>query len=131
MSQRNVEVVRKAFDAAGRGDWNAFFAAYSLDVEWDDRDLRPEGAARRGIEEMREELRIWVGTWVNYRQQVEQMLEVNDQVVVVLRERGEGKGSGALLDHRIGIVLTVRDDLIVKQVLYRDPDDALQTAKFQ
>jgi ketosteroid isomerase-like protein len=93
MSQENVELVRNLFDATSRGDWDAVLAAYSPDIEWDDRDLRPEGAIHRGIDAMRQEMRAWFGTWTNYRQQVEQMLDAGEHVVVLVRESGEGKGS--------------------------------------
>ncbi|MBA3261185.1 MAG: nuclear transport factor 2 family protein [Thermoleophilaceae bacterium] len=126
MSQENVALVRNVFDATSRRDWDAVLAAYSPDIEWDDRDLRPEGAIHRGIDAMRQEMRAWFGTWSNYRQDVEQMLDAGEHIVVVVRESGEGKGSGAPMDHRIGVVITVRGELIVRQTLYREPNDALE-----
>jgi hypothetical protein len=126
MSQENVELVRKLFDATSRGDWDAVLAAYSSEIEWDDRDLRPEGAIHRGIDAMRQEMRAWFGTWTNYRQEVEQMLDAGEHVVVLVRESGEGKGSGAAMDQRIGVVITVRGQLIVRQTLYREPHHAVE-----
>jgi ketosteroid isomerase-like protein len=126
MSQANVEIVRTVFDAVNRGEWDTVLAAYSQDTEWDDRDLRPEGAVHHGIDAMRQEMRAWFGTWSNYWQEIEQIRSAGEQVVVVLRESGEGKGSGAVMDQRIGAVITVRDGLIVRTRLYRDPAEALE-----
>jgi ketosteroid isomerase-like protein len=57
MSRENVEIVRRSHEAVGRGDWESVMAAYSPDTEWDDRDLRPEGAVHRGMDAMRSEMR--------------------------------------------------------------------------
>ena len=126
MSQANVEVVRTVFDAVNRGEWDTVLASYSPDTEWDDRDLRPEGAIHRGIDAMRSEMRAWFGTWANYWQEIEQVHDAGENVVVVVHESGEGKGSGAVMDQRIGVVITVRGGLIVRTRLYRDPAEALE-----
>ena len=126
MSEENVEVVRSVFDATNRRDWDTVLAAYSPDTEWDDRDLRPEGAIHRGIDAMRAEMRAWFGTWSNYWQELEQVLDAGENVVVVVRESGTGKGSGAVMDQRIGAVITVREGLIERTRLYREPAEALE-----
>jgi ketosteroid isomerase-like protein len=126
MSQENIEIVRTVFDATNRGDWDTVLAAYSPDTEWDDRDLRPEGAVYEGIDAMRAEMRAWFGTWSNYHQEIEQLLDAGDDVVVVLSESGVGKGSGATMGQRIGVVVTVRGGLIARTRLYRDPTQALE-----
>jgi ketosteroid isomerase-like protein len=77
---------------------------------------------------MRKEVRAWFGTWSDYRQEVEQMLDAGEDVVVVLRESGTGKGNGAPMDQRIGVVFTVRDELTIRQTLHREPEDALRPA---
>ena len=125
MSRENVELVRRVFDATNRGDWDTVLAGYSADTEWDDRDLRPEGAVHRGMEAMRAEMRAWFGTWSDYSQEVEQIFDSGEQVVVVVRESGSGKGSGAAMDQRIGVVITVRGGLITRTTLYREPKEAL------
>ena len=128
MSRENVEIVRRVFEGTNRREWDAVMAAYSRDIEWDDRDLRPEGAIHRGTEAMRAEMRAWFGTWSNYRQEIEEIVDAGEQVVVVVRESGEGKGSGAAMDQRIGVLVTLRAGLIVGTTLYREPKDALEAA---
>ena len=125
MSKENMKIVRTVFDATNRGDWDTVLAAYSADTEWDDRDLRPEGAVHRGIDAMRAEMRAWFGTWSDYGQEIEQAIDAGEHVVVVVRERGTGKGSGAVMDQRLGVVITLRAGLIVRTRLYREPAEAL------
>jgi ketosteroid isomerase-like protein len=126
MSQKNVELVRRVFDATNRRDWDMVLGAYSPDTEWDDRELRPEGAVHHGIDAMRAEMRAWFGTWSDYRQEIEHAHGAGDEVVVVLRESGTGKGSGAAMDQRIGVVITIRGGLIARTKLYREPAEALE-----
>jgi hypothetical protein len=63
----------------------------------------------------------WFASWEDYRWDVEAMLEVGDQVLVVGRERGTGKASGLEVDHRVGLVITFRDGLIVETQVFKDP----------
>jgi hypothetical protein len=77
---------------------------------------------------MRKEVRAWFGTWSDYRQEVEQMLDPGEDLVVVLPESGTGKGNGAPMDQPIGVVLTVRDELTIRQALNREPENALRAA---
>jgi ketosteroid isomerase-like protein len=126
MSQENVELVPRVFEATNRRDWDTVLAGYSADTEWDDRNLRPEGAVHQGIAAMTAEMRSWFGTWSNYGQEVEQVRDAGEHVVVVAREYGTGKGSGATMDQRVGIVITVRSGLIVRTKLYREPTEALE-----
>jgi ketosteroid isomerase-like protein len=126
VSAENVAFVRSVFAATSRKEWDTVLAAYSPDIEWDDRDLRPEGAVHRGTDAMREEMRAWFGAWADYRQEVEQVLDAGARVVVVVRESGVGKGSGAAMDQRIAVVVTVEGGLIVRTRLYREPAEALK-----
>jgi ketosteroid isomerase-like protein len=129
VSQANIDFVRGVFDAVNRQEWETVLAFYSRDTEWDDRDLRPEGAVHRGIDAMRAEMSAWFGTWANYWQEIEEIAGDGDQVAVVIHESGEGKGSGAAMDQRIGALITVRDGQIVKTRLYRDPAEALEAVQ--
>jgi ketosteroid isomerase-like protein len=128
LSRQNVELVRTALDAVTRRDWDAATAPYSPDIEWDDRDLRPEGGIHKGIDAMTKEMRTWFGTWENYWLRVDQALDAGDDVVVVLREGGMGRGSRVRMEQQIGMAMTVRDGLIERVRLYREPSKAFEAA---
>jgi ketosteroid isomerase-like protein len=124
MAEGKIATLRRHYEARARGDWDTVLALYSSDTVWDDRRLRPEGAIHRGRDAMVAEMRAWFGTWHDYGWTVEEMVEVGDQVLVVGRERGVGKGSGVEIDHRVGLVVTLRDGLIIETKVYGDPEEA-------
>jgi ketosteroid isomerase-like protein len=56
------------------------------------------------------------------------LIDAGDEVVVIGREVGRGKGSGITLDQRVGLIHTLRDGLIKRTKVFRDPADALEAA---
>jgi uncharacterized protein len=48
VSHENVTVVRGIYDAFGRGDVDAVFAAMQTDIEWDESEGMPYGGVYRG-----------------------------------------------------------------------------------
>jgi len=129
MSQENVQVVTASWTAYARGDYGASLEAYAENTIWDDTQYRPDGAVHLGHRALVEVVRTWLGTWTRYELEVEDVLDAgSDRVAVVLRERGEGKGSGTEVTNRFGVVVTVRDGKIVHTVVYRTPEEALEAA---
>ena len=99
MSQENVEVVRRCCDAFVRGDFELALAALDPEIEYDLTHF-PDGRVYRGREGVREAFRIWLGAWDDYRQEQDEFIDAGDRVVVSVRERGRGKGSGVTLERR-------------------------------
>src|SRR5687767_3494954 len=105
MSEENVEIVRRFYEAFMGSDGQAALALYSLDAEWDDTRFRPEGKVHQGREGLAELVRTWVGTWADYSFTLERVLDAGDRVVAICEERGTGKGSGLEMSTRNGVVL--------------------------
>ncbi len=127
MSQENVEIVRASWAAYAVGDYGASLGAYAEDTVWDDTRYRPDGAVHVGLGALVDVVRTWLGAWERYETQVEDVLDAGgDQVAVVARETGEGKGGGVQLTNRWGVVATVRDRKIVHTMVYRKPEEALE-----
>jgi ketosteroid isomerase-like protein len=122
--RENLQVMRRHYEALNERDFETARACYAADTVWDDRDIRPDGAIHRGREAMATETGRWFGTWKEYRFEVESMLEVEDRVLIVGRERGIGKTSGVEINQLVGLVITFRDGLIVETKVFRDPDQA-------
>ena len=90
MSLENVEIVRRCGEAFYRGDYQAALDALDPEVEYDLSHF-PEGRVYHGHQGVRESFRIWLGTWEDYHQERVEIIDADDQVVVVVRERGARK----------------------------------------
>jgi ketosteroid isomerase-like protein len=92
MSQENVEVVRRGYDAFNRGDIEGVIETVGSEVRWDmsERVLNPavyEGhdGIRRFVEETDE-------VWEDFRLEPLEFIDAGDKVVVSQLIRGSGKG---------------------------------------
>src|SRR2546426_817494 len=97
MSQENVEVMSRMYEAWLRGD-PALFDALDPEIE-----LHPDPEAHwvgvnrtyRGHEGMREYMGAVYEAFEDYRPEVEKFLDVEDKVVTLAVEHGRGRGSTA------------------------------------
>jgi ketosteroid isomerase-like protein len=101
MGQEDVEVV-KAFDSLARGDFEASIGASAHETEWDDSEVRPDGGVRRRRRAVWDRVRTWMGTFGEYSFELEQVLDAGEEVVVLYRDHGRGKGSGVEIEHHWG-----------------------------
>ncbi len=96
MSRQNVELVREFFGlfvAGDSGSWRQYFAP---DVVWDTSQSRlPATGVYRGYEGIEQFFADWLPIWVYYAVETDEFIYAGDSVVVVFRQRGRGKGSGA------------------------------------
>jgi ketosteroid isomerase-like protein len=95
----NAEVVWGSFEAFRAGDYERAMQALAPDVEYDLSHF-PEGKVYHGHEGVREAFRLWLGAWDDYRQEIGEVTPAGDKVLVVGREIGRGKGSGAQVNQR-------------------------------
>jgi len=127
MSQENVEVVRRSLDAFQRGDYDAAIDALDPRIEYDLTHF-PDGKVYLGHDGVREAFRIWLGTWEDYRQEVDEVIDLGDEVLVVVREFGRGKGSGIEVERPTAGVWTLRDGKAVRIRFYAGKAEALEAA---
>ena len=128
MSLDDVEVIRRAYEAYGRGDMEGAAAAYSEDNEWDSGRFRLDEQETRGMDELAEGIRTWREAWRDHFFELESLTDAGDCVVAVINEGGVGRTSGAPVRLRYGQIVAVRDGKIVKTVVYRDPEEAFRDA---
>ena len=128
MSQENVELARKAFEAWNRGDVDAFLQTFDPNVEV----YLPEGGlnvgVRRGHEEIRRLMEGFLEVWDDLRMEPERFFEMGDQIVVFVHVRGTGKGSGVVVETRPAHLATVRAGKLVRLVIYPERAAALEAA---
>ena len=120
--QQNLEVVRRLYDAFGRGDLEEMLAALDPDVSWRTPgapDL-PTAGLRQGIPAVREFFGLLLNTFDIADFQPQDFLAADDKVVVLGTSREGPKGSGRLVNLRWVHVFTFRNGRIVA---FEEPAD--------
>ncbi|TMK71645.1 MAG: nuclear transport factor 2 family protein [Actinobacteria bacterium] len=123
MARSNVEIVRAAYDAFGRGDTDAVFELCDPDIVV--RDPERTGTTSRGTEGMRQFWAEWFENWQEYRVEPREFEEHGDQVLVRAEQSGRGKLSGVEIRQDLFNVLRLRDGKVVEYRLYTGRDAAL------
>ena len=127
MSQENVEIVRRMWDAFLAADIQTALSFYAPDVEWDGTNL-PDGQIGRGQEAILDHVTRWAEVWNDWTVEVEHVVEAgDDQVILFMRERGRSD-SGLTMDERHAELYTLREGMIVRRQGFSDPSQALEAA---
>ncbi len=123
-------MVKRGVEAFRRGDIDAFLEEVSDDVEFDFSRVR---GPYRGIYVGREGAREFFGAfreaWASITPMSSEYTEVGDKVVLALRARFQGRGSGIdVKGGGMGAVLTLRDRKIVRYQQLQSKAEALEAA---
>jgi ketosteroid isomerase-like protein len=130
MSQENVEIIRRMYEAWLAQDERAVFETFDADIE-----LNPDpeaawvgiGQVYRGHAGMRSYMASVYEAFEGYRPEVEELIDVGDQVLTLAIEHGKGRGSGADVQaNRTAHLWTLRDGRAVRLDLYLNRDKALK-----
>ncbi len=124
MSSENVEIVRRMLDDYANGDFERALGAFSDDVEWEAR----VGERFHGPGGVAEAVRRWTGAWADFEFDVQELIDAGESVVMVLRQVGRGKGSGAPVEMTMGWLYTFRDGRIIRVRMFADREEALAAA---
>ena len=133
MSQENVEIVRRVFEATARRDADAVLALYHPEVEW---DVSKDGAMRqmfgsdvyRGREGLQRFFHKWHEAWEDMRNEPEELIDAGDDVVVVVTDRARGRVSGAEVARTHAAVWSVRDRKVARVAWFPTRTEALEAA---
>jgi len=129
MSEENVEIVRRVIDVMDAEGFEAalpvFLDAAHPDVEWQEDPAWPGSAAYRGVEQVRQVILDRMDT-LDFDQQTEELISVDDKVVALVRWVGRGKTSGAQGEISMAMLWTVRDQAITRLEFFLDRAQALE-----
>jgi ketosteroid isomerase-like protein len=132
VSAENVEIVRRVFEATARRDAETVFALYDPAVEWDTSRAELgrliEGGVFHGHEGVRRFLRKYNEAWEQMEYEIEELIDVGDQVVSVVNNRGRGRASGVEVELQMPGVWTIRDGRIVRAAFFTTRAEALDAA---
>jgi ketosteroid isomerase-like protein len=129
MSQENVEIVRRFFDA-----WNADDFASARDlcdpgiVIDRSRSIGPDARVYRGRDEAAQVWRDWQATWEAWRSDIAEYIDAGDDVVVLGRGFGRGRDGGVPVEANISQVFTVDRGRIIRSCLFQTRTEALEAA---
>ena len=128
MTETNVEVARRAWDAWGRGDLDGILAVCTEDVvfgtthmrDWPEPEYRGHVGVRRFLAE-------WLEVWDGFEVVVDELISAPDgRVVSLFWQRGKGRQSGLSMEVDGALVTTMRGDRIGRVAVYGDRAEALK-----
>jgi ketosteroid isomerase-like protein len=127
MSQENVEIVRRLWEAWERRDTEAVLGLYDPAIVWEVR-ASPLSGSYVGHEGVRQYFREWMEAFEGYDAKAETFIDAGDKVVVRSRVRGRGKASGVEVGMPGWQVYRIRDGLVIRVDFFQTEAEALEAA---
>ena len=132
MSQANVDVVRRLYDAAARRDEVIPFEVYAEDIIWDISNSRRALLAMKpvyhGHDGVRQYWRETTSAFGEIDFEVEELIDAGDRVLAVIREREIGRTSRAPVETTHLAVFTLSGGKIIQMQVFDDREQALEAA---
>ena len=132
MSEENVELVRRLFDAYNRGDVEGMIALVNAPADF---EFVPSGvlipdlsSVQRGPEGLRRLVETFCGAFDAIQVEVHELIGAGDRLFSSFTLRGGGKQSGAETTFAGWLVWTVWDGRIARLLGFTDRDPALKAA---
>lgn len=124
MSEENVDIVRRVFEAYVRGDIDEALTHNDPDIVWNPFEEVPS----HGHDGVRAYLERWESEWEELETTPEEFIDAGDRVLVTVHFRGRGRGSGIEVDARLYEVYALRDGKIVRMDEFTVRSEALDAA---
>ena len=124
MSEENVEIVREAWDAYSRGDYDriaGFHDPHIVVVTLEDGAVYGNNAVLANYER-------WDEAWEGAETTLEEVIGHGDRVFVTARFHARGRASGVEVETRLYEVYTVRDGKVLRIDEFATRDEALEAA---
>jgi ketosteroid isomerase-like protein len=125
----NVEILRDAYEALNDGDVERALAALDEDAEWSEHSDLPEAGTYRGRNAIRTFHESFLESWQDFDQEMEELLTGGPCVLIMLRSRQRGKGSGIAVEAQYAHLWTMEEGRGVRVDAYFDRGEALRALK--
>ncbi len=129
MSQENVELARRAWDAISRRDLDGFLALMDREVVAVPRILAVEGGALQGHDGIREWWGSIFGVFPDFDAEVLGIQGVGDMTISNVQAHGRGEGSDTPFEDAIWVVSQLRDGKVVRWQTFSTEAAALEAAR--
>src|SRR5215208_1182080 len=126
MSQENVEIVRRIYEAVRTGDLDTANSYIHPEIEFHTYAYSPEAGVYRGRRAVRQ---YNEGLWDQFESlviDVEDLVDAGDRVVVMSTQHATPKGGGQAITARLAEVWTIRDGLLAERRSYSSKPEALE-----
>ncbi len=128
MSQENVEVIRRMYDAFHAGNAQEALGHFDPDVLVDPSKARPDVPVGRGPEKVNALVTSWLAAWEGWREEIEEIRDLGSRVLVLSVQRGRGRETGVEVEARYAILYDLRGDKITSLRMFGNRGDALEAA---
>lgn len=129
MSEENVEIVRRLWEARATQDVDAVLGYFTEDCVMEDFPELPDRAVYRGRAGVREIDRHFREMWGEFVMEPVEFIDAGDDLVIgVIAMRGRGAGSGAPLDSQAVWVHELRDGKLAGMRAFTTREQALEAA---
>ncbi len=124
MSGENGEVVREAWDAYSRGDYDRIAGFHDPHIVV----ITLEDGVLYGNDAVLANYKRWNEAWERAETTLEEVIGHGDRVFVAARFHARGRASGVEVETRLYEVYTVRDGKVLRIDEYATRDEALEAA---
>jgi ketosteroid isomerase-like protein len=126
MSEENVEIAHRAYEAFNTGDISGWLALHSADAELHDLPNLPDASVHRGHAELRTWVEGVLETAEDFRVDPQRFIDAGQFMLVPVRISGTGRGSGVPGEMSLFHVLEFGDGKIRRLSSYANEDEALE-----
>ena len=129
MSQENVELAYKSFEAIQSGDFAFAQELMAPDAVIVQPPEVPDAKTYEGRDAIREGWEDWPRQWEDFRLDLIEVIDVDDDTLIsVTRQRGRGRDSGIEMDFEVFFVSHGRNGLIARMEMFFSREQALKAA---
>jgi ketosteroid isomerase-like protein len=127
-SERDLETVRRTYDAFNRRDIDGLIATLDPEMEWHPLLGELGGGVYRGHEGARRLVSEINETWADFRIGLEDLIDAGELIFVLSRSYGRGRGSGLEADVGFVTVMEMREGRVLRGRSFATLEDALAAA---
>ena len=128
MSQENVEIVRRGFEAYARGDLDTAYSYVHPEIEFHTYADAPQAGVYCGRDAVRKYNDDLMGQFESVRLEIEEIVDAGERIVLVSTQHAVPKGGQQEIDVHMAEVWTVHDGLVSERRSYSTRAEALKAA---
>jgi ketosteroid isomerase-like protein len=129
MSQQNVEIVRRAWQAFVTGGIEATFDFWTEDCVFEDFPEMPDSAVYVGRSGLTEAVEHFTEMWSDLSWEPLEFIDAGEsRVIAVIAMRGKGATSGAPMDALAAWLYEMRDGRVSRAKAFTSKQEALEAA---